>query len=79
MKTSGLDVMTMLAIAAGSGFGSWGLPGVMGKSYSDPLEGVDIEAEYELVKQKKSQLSASLRAEVVRRFEKRNKEGRDER
>lgn len=37
----------------------------------DPLEGVDIAAEAELVRQKKSRLSASLRREVLRRDENR--------
>jgi len=33
------------------------------------LKGIDIEKEYELIKQKKSNLSASQRAEVVARYE----------
>lgn len=35
----------------------------------DIIKGVDIGAEYGLVKQKKSQLSAAQRREVVRRYE----------
>ena len=35
----------------------------------DPLEGIDIDAEYELIKQKKSTLSAKMRALVIRRKE----------
>lgn len=40
----------------------------------DPLEGVDIQAEAELVRQKKSHLSYSQRQEVLRRAEKENNE-----
>ena len=36
---------------------------------NDPLEGIDVEAEYELVKAKKSNLSAAQRKAVVRRME----------
>jgi hypothetical protein len=37
--------------------------------YKDPLEGIDIEKEYQLIQQKKSRLSASMRREVVNRYE----------
>jgi hypothetical protein len=36
---------------------------------TDPLKGIDIDKEYELIKQKKSTLSARLRRIVVRRKE----------
>lgn len=35
----------------------------------NPLEGIDIKREFELICQKKSNLSASLRRLVVRRYE----------
>lgn len=35
----------------------------------DILQGVDIEAEYRLIKEKRSGLSANQRREVVRRYE----------
>lgn len=35
----------------------------------DPLKGVDIEKEYKLIKEKKSNLSASKRRMVVYRYE----------
>ncbi|MGL6014683.1 MAG: hypothetical protein ACRCZU_01120 [Selenomonadaceae bacterium] len=37
---------------------------------SDPLEGIDIEKEYELIMNKKSGLSARLRSMVLYRYEK---------
>lgn len=36
----------------------------------DPLEGIDIEKEAELIKIKESNLSANIRALVMRRYEK---------
>ncbi len=37
--------------------------------FKDPLAGVDIEKEYELIQQKNSNLSANLRNMVVNRYE----------
>jgi hypothetical protein len=38
------------------------------------LKGVDVESEYKLIMQKKSKLSARLRREVIRKYERMNKE-----
>jgi hypothetical protein len=38
----------------------------------DPLDGIDIEAEYKLIQQEKSKLSAHLRDLVVSRYERGN-------
>ena len=35
----------------------------------DKLDGIDSEKEYNLIKQKKSQLSSNMRDRVVRRYE----------
>lgn len=35
----------------------------------DPLQGIDIDKEFKLIGQKKSNLSASLRRLVIRRYE----------
>lgn len=44
--------------------------GVCGAGFfKDDLAGIDIKAEYALIKQKKSRLSANMRALVVRRVE----------
>lgn len=40
---------------------------------SDELRGIDIEKEYELIKQKKSKLSAAKRRAVIYRMEKADK------
>lgn len=43
---------------------------VLGRGFfKDNLAGINIEAEYALIKQKKSTLSANMRALVVRRVE----------
>lgn|GEM_PF-4134771 len=42
---------------------------ILNSMYPDPLKGVNIDAEYELIKQKKSKLSANMRALVVQRKE----------
>ena len=56
-----------------AGFGGWGLPlPRRGYHVYDPLKDVDIEAEYKLIQEKKSKLSASQRRMVVIKYE--NKE-----
>ncbi len=50
--------------------GPWILSAAM--SYvngKDQLKDIDLESEYQLIKQKKSNLSANLRKMVVRRYE----------
>lgn len=42
--------------------------------YTDPLQKVDLDVEYALIKQKKSKLSAALRSRVVHMVEHRDKE-----
>lgn len=54
------DVQAGLAAIASVG---WPMP----SGQKDPLEGVDIAAEYELIQQKKSTLSSNLRRLVVLR------------
>ena len=52
-------------------FSAWGegIPSYVAR-YSDPLEGVDIKYEYQLIIRKISKLPASQRREVVRRWHK---------
>jgi len=40
------------------------------RNYEDPLKGIDIVKEYQLIQQKKSALSRRLRDEVVRKYNK---------
>ena len=49
--------------------------------HPDPLKGIDIKKEYQLIQQKKSNLSANLRKMVVTRYNvltKKKKEANDE-
>ena len=59
-KDSGTGMLALLAAM-------WGGLGTRGYSqgYRDRLEGVDIDAEYELIKQKKSSLPRALRDRIV--------------
>jgi hypothetical protein len=60
------DAMATAFLSAVAGFA---LPGFAGRTRqpSDPLDGIDVKAEYQLILQKRSRLSASQRAAVVRR------------
>ena len=46
-----------------------------GGRFKDPLVGIDIEKEYQLIQQKKSNLSANLRNMVVNRYKALHKKG----
>lgn len=59
------NLMLLARLWAQRGFGS---------RRPDALEGVDIESEYKLIRQKKSRLSRSLRDLVVYRYESEKKE-----
>jgi len=52
--------------------GGWGLPMPRARVEYDALEGIDIEAEYALIKEKRSTLSRSLRDRIVWIKEKRD-------
>ena len=51
-------------------------PFKLGQKRNDPLDDVDIEAEYELIQRKESNLSASQRREVEWRYKKKQEEER---
>jgi len=59
-KTKALMMFSLIAGMAGHGK----------KFHKDKLEGIDVEKEYELIKQKKSKLSANMRRIVTYRYEK---------
>jgi len=63
-RTRGSFLAHMMALVAGMGMDTNGL---MSKS---KLEDIDIDKEYELIKQKKSGLSASMRKLVLSCFDK---------
>ena len=50
----------------------WAGHGLPSYTVRDPLEGIDIEREHELIQQKKSQLSSNMRKLVEYRFLKQN-------
>ena len=55
-----MNGLTLMALAS-----VWGNGDCMPYPRRDPLEGIDIEAERELIKAKKSNLSARLREMVI--------------
>ena len=67
MKSNFGTAMVLGQIAALGGFDPFS-NGNSG-SWDDPLDKIDIEAEYELIQRKKSKLSASMRKMVVSRYE----------
>ena len=64
MKSQFGAAMILGQIAAMGGFD----PFMNGSKRADPLDEIDIEAEYELIQRKESSLSASQRREVERRY-----------
>jgi hypothetical protein len=60
---SSTELLAMLGMAGG--VGGWPIPHYGMKPYKDRLDGVDVDAEYELIKQKRSKLPRSLRDTIV--------------